>query len=167
MEYLLYKCVDHFGEISKEEMKFEIWKPSLFSIFPEGYPKKYVLFSLFKLFRVFGNSNYAVVVGYIEGNKACSLMIVPKYYKWSFMNKNDVQLIYVITEKNYQGKGLATKMLDFAKSWLVQGSFSGDIWYVTDTSNLASQRLAEKSGFRLVGKGEKVKGFFLQKLIMK
>lgn len=167
MEYIIYKCENPDDEFLKEEIAFTVWRPSLFSLFPKGYPKIYALFSLFKFFGFFVNENYAIITGIKNGKKICSLMIVPKYFKWPFMGNKDVQFMYVITKSEFRGQGMASKMITFAKAWLKENSFSGEIWYVTDTKNLASQRLAEKSGFRQIGKGQKVKRCFHQKLIMK
>ena len=76
-----------------------------------------------------------------------SLLVVPAYFRWPFMGKKDVQIIYVMTKTEYRGKGLALKMINFALSKLPPDV--NKIWYVTDENNLSSQRVAEKLNFRL------------------
>jgi len=66
------------------------------------------------------------------------------------MEHNDVQLAYVITQASSQRQGWASYLVSQGICRLARKDRS--IWYVTDTSNVASQKLAEKSGFELVGK---------------
>ena len=66
------------------------------------------------------------------------------------MERNDVQLAYVITQASSRCQGWASYLLSQGICRLARQNRS--IWYVTDTGNLASQKLAENSGFELVGK---------------
>lgn len=66
------------------------------------------------------------------------------------MASNDLQITYVVTEEGYQGKGIAFNFISFVLSHLPQDR---DIWYVTDSENVASQNLALKLGFEFVGYG--------------
>jgi len=63
------------------------------------------------------------------------------------MNKSDLQFTYVLTSSEYRGKGIGGRMLKYAIK-----EFSGqnrDIWYVTDTENVPSQRICSKVGFEV------------------
>jgi len=66
------------------------------------------------------------------------------------MEQNDVQLAYVITQASARCQGWASYLVSQGIHRLARKDRS--IWYVTDTSNVASQKLAENSGFELVGK---------------
>jgi len=66
------------------------------------------------------------------------------------MEQNDVQFAYVVTRASSRCQGWASYLVSQGICQLVRKDRS--IWYVTDTSNVASQKLAENSGFELVGK---------------
>ena len=61
-----------------------------------------------------------------------------------------MQLTYVITQASSRCQGWASYLVSQGISRLARKDRS--IWYVTDTSNVASQKLAEHSGFELVGR---------------
>lgn len=125
----------------------ECWRPSLRSWKPPGKGWKYVIYTIFHFCKVFKNYNYQAVFirSCKEGEIIASLLIVPAYYKWKFMNKGDVQLTYVLVNKNYRGKGFGKVVLAFARDRLE--NIQGSVWYVTTDDNLKSQKLAEGSGF--------------------
>lgn len=156
MEYLIYKSYyNNVCDSTKEiDIDFKIWKPSIFNPIPLGLPKKYLLYYFFYLFQIFKNKNYYAILGYKNNVIACSLLIVPSYFKWPFMQKNDVQLIYVKTYSNFRGNGYAKKMVFYSLNFLKTKSEINDIWYVTDSNNLASQALAKGTFFKndFVGK---------------
>lgn len=78
------------------------------------------------------------------------------------MHRCDLQFTYVLTSTLYRKQGIGEHMIRFA---LNKFDKPGRVfWYVTDTSNKASIRLSEKTGFKLAGLGQK-KGF-LKKLII-
>jgi ribosomal protein S18 acetylase RimI-like enzyme len=66
------------------------------------------------------------------------------------MQRNDVQLAYVLTRASSRRQGWALYLVEQSIGQLARTD--RNIWYVTDTNNLASQKLAENSGFELVGK---------------
>ena len=73
------------------------------------------------------------------------------------MKKKDVQFIYVITKKEFRGQGLAKKLMSFSIRYVANHTASDNIWWLTDESNIASQKSALALGFQLVGYGEKRK----------
>lgn len=62
------------------------------------------------------------------------------------MGRNDLQITYVVTNPKYRGHGYAAELIDQALFAL--RTKKRNIWYITDTSNLPSIRLAEKVGFQ-------------------
>ena len=81
------------------------------------------------------------------------------------MSAEDLQVTYVLTEKEFQGKGIANRFISYVLNTL---SGSEDVWYVTHKENVASQSLALKIGFELVGTGfyKRYYGGLIKKLIL-
>jgi ribosomal protein S18 acetylase RimI-like enzyme len=170
MNILIYKFRSYQGDRTQqahEDLHFEVWQPRWNNWLPRDYPKKYMLFTFFYFCGIFKNNSYYVVSCYKNKKKACSLMIVPKFFKWTFMKKDDVQFIYVKTNKDFRGLGLASNMLLFSLDFLKKKKFQYDMWYVTDQENLASQKLATKNGFEFVSLGLKKKVLLIETLIFK
>jgi ribosomal protein S18 acetylase RimI-like enzyme len=162
MDILIYRHEKSYDNeiVNDESIVFKVWQPTFFNLIHSYYPKKYILFSLFHVFHLFSNSHFYIVEGLVSGQNACSLMIVPKFYRWLFMKDNDVQFAYVITKGVYKNRGLGSKLISFSIDFLNNKNFSGNIWYVTDSDNKPSQRLAEKFGFELKGKGSRKETLF-------
>lgn len=171
-EILIYRLdrKDTLKSLDPIPYKIEHWKPGLFSGFRmKRFPFKYNLFWFFHFLGIFSNSKYAAISIRNGQDIVAALLIVPTFYKWQFMKKHDVQLTYVVTHKEYRGKGMGKYLLSYANEMLRKAP-KGDVWYVTDSSNIASQRLAASSGFILEGIGIKkrylsglVKRLFLSK----
>ena len=127
MNILIYKFDNQVALEANSEIEFKIWKPRFPNLTPKGYPKKYVLFSVMHLLHIFSNRYFSMVQGFKNGQKVCSLMVVPKYFKWTFMDKNDVQLIYVKTNKELRGKGFGLKMVQFTLKYQTKINGLGNI----------------------------------------
>ena len=71
------------------------------------------------------------------------------------MSKNDLQIGDVWTHPEHRGRGLATYGLReiVRRRWVAGRRF----WYVVDTGNGASIRVAEKAGFVKCGEGIRTK----------
>lgn len=68
------------------------------------------------------------------------------------MNKKDVQIAYVITDKDYRGKGLAAEAILNSAKYL-KNTDAENIWYVTSEDNHSSIKLCSKLGFKTIGYG--------------
>lgn len=153
MTYLIYKLnklriQDNF----KIDADLEIWKPSYRSIKHSRLPSKYFLWWFFHYLHIFRNENLQIWLFYIKDEIAHFFCVVPKYYRWPFMSENDVQIAYVVTAKKFRGNNIAYNAIAKAINDL---KVDGDIWYVTDSNNYASQKLAEKLGFEFFANGER------------
>lgn len=146
---LLYTKKNTKNEFIHDDDDYEycIWRPKITNLIPPNKGLKYLLFTLFYYTHIFKNRNYFGVNLCYQQIEVASLLIVPTFFKWPFMAKQDVQVIYVMTKKEHRGKGLAIKMIKFALSKLP--SKVDAIWYVTDENNPSSQRVAEKLDFKL------------------
>lgn len=134
------------------EYKIVFWKPGITTFVPESYPKKYFLYWFFHYFGFFKNRNYSAVLIYHNSKVVSCILVIPAYFKWPFMNKKDVQIAYVITDKEYRGKGLAAKaILNSIKK--LESTDVENIWYVTSEDNHSSIKLCTKLGFKPMGYG--------------
>ncbi|WP_114752699.1 GNAT family N-acetyltransferase [Pleomorphovibrio marinus] len=157
-------CTNSFPENSI--LKFEIWRPSIKNFIPKGYGKKYLSFWVFHYLKVFKNRNYHAILAYKENKLIGSLLLVPKYYKWDFMENNDLQITYVKVNKDERGQGYGEILMKFTLQYLENIKF-GDLWYITDTNNMTSQNLAYKCGFFLYSECTRFEKLFFKILKVK
>ena len=128
------------------------WRPSLTRISPPTLGSSPALiWWLFHLLRIFRNREYAVLL-IRHGEKWVHRSVVtPGYFRFPFMEPNDLQVGDVWTAESERNKGLA--------SWALSEILSADTirkrcyWYLTEVSNGASIRVAERAGFRLAAAG--------------
>ncbi len=125
----------------------EAWRPQLGELVPPGKGRKYALYGAFDVLGLFKSGRYRQVTGTVAGVPACSALLLPGHFRFPFMKRDDVQITYVMTAPAYRGQGLAWQLLYRA----LADHDHGDLWYVTDRSNVASQHLAAKAGLSLVG----------------
>lgn len=149
---LIYRANEIVPPNSAIEASLLVWEPSLGKLLPKGKPFKYIIYSLMALLRIFKNANYSYFTLRKENSVISSFLVVPPHYRWPFMFINDVQFTYVMTNKEFRGKGMAWQGL-FEAAVLLKKKGVNAFWYVTESDNIASQRLAEKMGFELFSKG--------------
>jgi len=122
----------------------KIWRPSLLKIIPKNRSLKYIFYWLAHYSGVFRNKNYSAVLVYKENKLISSTIVVPAYFKWPFMGKDDVQYTYSITDKEYRGKGINTMLKLYIRYiFLKEG---GKVWGVVDPHNLSSIKVLKKTG---------------------
>lgn len=143
------KCIG-----DKQSLIFKIWKPTFVNYLPFGYGKKYILFWFFHYLKIFKNSNYHTIFLFKGDELVGSLLVVPKYFKWPFMKDNDIQITYLKIKNRYRGLGYGEELMNFTLEFLKNLDY-GVLWYVTDSNNLPSQKLASKLGFEFFGKGKR------------
>lgn len=138
--------------LDKSEYDFIEWKPGPGLYLPPGKGFKYLLYWVFHYLRIFKNRDYSSFLLYDGKVRVASLLVVPAYYKWPFMQKDDLQFTYVMTNKEYRGQGIGEKLLRYA---IVRSRKPyRNLWYVTDSENQASVRLCTKVGFKLYARAK-------------
>lgn len=149
------------GEPSKklEELgySYDVWRPSLTNIIPKPFPKKYLLYWVFHFFGIFKNKDYAAVRVFDKKVIAFYMMVAPKYFKWQFMGKNDVQFIYGFTSKKHRRLGIAKLAMEGAIKEFQKPKRK--IWGVIKRDNAPSINWVQKLGF--VRAGEIERKYFL------
>jgi len=137
---------------ARPEARLLVWRPTIRSLKPDHKGWKYVFYSLFHWASVFRNRDYCSLSVNVKGEPKASMLVVPTHFRWPFMAQDDLQFTYVITSAAARRQGWASYLV---REGIRQFAREGrSIWYVTDTNNLASQKLAEKSGFDLAGSAE-------------
>ena len=138
---------------------YEIFRPRLSAPFSSGlrlFP--FVFWICFHYLRIFESEGYHLLLIRKDGNLVHRSCIFPRYFRFPFMKKNDLQVGDTWTSPSERGNGLATwalitTLLHFSSSGLV-------VWYLCDISNQASSSVAFKAGMKLVGRGVRTKSFF-------
>jgi RimJ/RimL family protein N-acetyltransferase len=140
---------------------YKFWYPSFTSVLPKGLKKLSMpVWWLFHHLRIFANQEYGIFLIYDNEKLIHRSFIFPKYFRFPFMAKNDLQIGNTYTDPDYRGKKLAT----FAIQQIVRnyGKTDGNprkIWYLVAQDNTNSIYVIEKSDFKLLGKGQKNKRF--------
>jgi ubiquinone/menaquinone biosynthesis C-methylase UbiE/GNAT superfamily N-acetyltransferase len=134
-----------------------IWKPSLSSIFPPSLNKRFLLWSIMHFLHLFSTKDYSIV--YIKRNsrivhRSC---VIPRYFRWRFMSRNDLQVTSTWTHPDFRGKGLAPIALEFITKKYYQPSRK--IWYITRNANIPSIKVCLKVGFKFIGSGVRINRF--------
>ena len=124
------------------------WRPTFGSWIPPGKDWKYIFYTAFHWLRIFRNRDYSWLALSDNVLKA-SMLCVPSYFKWPFMASNDIQFTYVMTTAAARGQGWGSRLLQTGIERLSEPGRS--FWYITDEKNIASQKLALRSGFEFVG----------------
>lgn len=132
----------------------EVWTPSWRRVLPRGllfYP--FAIWWLFHYLRIFKNRQYRVILVRDGGRVIHRSTIVPCYFRFPFMQRDDVQ-VGVWTEPEYRGRGLTGFALGKAVE-LTQGT-PRQLWYIVREANQSSVRVAEKQGLVFAGRGSRV-----------
>ncbi|MEO0529248.1 MAG: GNAT family protein [Planctomycetota bacterium] len=140
---------------SSDEYQLSIWRPRLTNAFPTGMRRKAML-AWWAMHHAhgFANRDYAVVTIHNGERLVHHTCVFPGYFRFPFMGRDDLQFGDIWTDPDSRGRGLAGTALAAAMSEF--GSAGRRFWYLTETANHASQRVATKAGFEFVGEGERV-----------
>jgi GNAT superfamily N-acetyltransferase len=141
--------------------RVHMWAPSLAELRPRGSKDKvYFAYSALNALALFPNPHYgAIVIRDPEHAISHTSMVVPPNPRFPFMSRDDLQIGATWTSVGSRGRGLATRALLEAARQYADGQRS--LWYLCETTNVASQKVAEKAGFTCIGKGRKVPRFGL------
>ena len=124
------------------------WKPSLTSIIPPTFGLKMAGFWLFHYARVFRSLEYEVIVIEKAGRIVHTTCVVPKFFRWPFMDEGDVQISSMWTDTEHRGLGLATAACQYVISSKTR---RGRVWFASRIANQASLAVCKKCSFQLVG----------------
>jgi RimJ/RimL family protein N-acetyltransferase len=128
-----------------EGYTMELWKPGLGALVPPTMSSRFIVWWLFHCCGILGNGMYRALLVRHKGVVVHRSCLVPRYFRWPFMGKNDLQITSTWTSPDHCGLGLAT----FALRRLVGGCADGSrsFWYISREDNPASIAVCVRSGF--------------------
>jgi RimJ/RimL family protein N-acetyltransferase len=129
-----------------------LWTPTQGGIVPAGLPVwPFAVWTCMHHLRLFGSREYGLFLVHQGDRLVHRSGLFPRYARFPFMGRNDLQIGDVWTHPAHQNRGLAS----FAVQQIlhVKAKPGRSIWYVVDATNLPSIRMVEKLGFVRVGVG--------------
>jgi len=135
-----------------EGYRLDVWRPSLRHIVPPGVPRfRYAAWWAFDRGRVFRNPGYAVVLVTRGGQLAHRLGVFPGWFRFPFMEPDDLQLGDLWTSPAHRGRGIASHAIG-AVVRTMQSEPRRAFWYLVHEHNVSSIRAVERAGFQLHGR---------------
>lgn len=150
--YLAYSTAGRLTapKLSDDQYHFTIWRPSLSHIrVPTLDWKTSLMFWLCHQLRLFRTREYAVILVQKGSEVVHRTCLLPTFWRWPFMNHDDLQVSAVWTDPAYRAKGIATSVSSRAISTFARTGRK--FWYITRNDNYASIRVCTKAGFQLMG----------------
>lgn len=142
---------------------FKLWRPSALRIVPHGVPTvPFGAWWAMHWLHAFSNRDYSLLLihdGKTLVHRSC---VFPRYFRFPFMGKRDLQIGDTWTAKEHRGGNLAAFAAQ--KIFELQRKPGRRFWYVASESNRPSIRAAEKAGFAPAGKGRRVSRWGLKPL---
>ena len=131
---------------------FSLWRPALNRITPKGLFRRTFIFCwIFHILRLFKSSNYSIFIIYYDQKIVHYSVVMPPFFKYPFMNKNDIQIGPIDTESDHRRKGLSSYTIGKIIDTYLQ--LDTQFWYIVRDENEISKRVIEKYGFTAWGEG--------------
>ena len=133
-----------------------LWRPTALEIVPNGVALlPFGVWWAMHNLHIFSNKDYGLYLIYDGHNLIHLSVITPRYFRFPFMGKEDLQIGDTWTMPDYREKGLAS----FAIQKIVElyKKPGRRIWYVVEEDNIPSIRAVEKAGFVKYGVGTRRK----------
>jgi lipopolysaccharide/colanic/teichoic acid biosynthesis glycosyltransferase/RimJ/RimL family protein N-acetyltransferase len=141
-----------------KDLRWEVWKPSLRSLWPKGMKTGRLLWFarwLMHYLHVFATREYSMFLIRNGERIVHRSVITPKYFGRPSMNKEDLGIGCVWTEPEYRGRGLGTYAIqEIIRLMSKPGRF---FWYITRKGNFSSIAAAEHAGLLRVGIGTRTR----------
>lgn len=162
MRYSFYRYDYVFGSQSQEEVSIDkrfnstLWNPTALEIVPKGVALLPLgVWWVMHHLHLFANQDYGLYLIYSGDNLIHRSVITPRYFRFPFMGKEDLQIGDTWTMPDYRGKGLAS----FAIQKIVElhKKPGRRFWYVVEENNIPSIKAVEKAGFAKYGVGARRK----------
>lgn len=141
-------------------VKYNYYKPRLWSIAPKGLKWKYPfpLYWVLAYLSFFKNDYYTILTIYHDRCLIHYTCLIPPFFQTPFMNDQDLQVGPIWTSKQFRRKGLAKFGISSMTSQYSQNIRK--FWYIVRKENKPSIKLIDKLGFEYYGEGVKKNGLF-------
>lgn len=131
-----------------------LWRPSWRHAIPPEQPlMPFAVWWGFHHARIFTNQDYSVLMIRDSAHIVHRSCIFPGYFRFPFMKEDDLQIGNTWTAPTCRGLGLAT--IGLREAIRLRWRSGRRFWYLTESDNLASIRVAENAGLQLVGEGRR------------
>ncbi len=148
MGYLLFERTKDITLQLKENIRVEVFKPSLFRLYGKYEQNRSFRISLFRLYTyILTKGKVKVYFALGENDKVLhSAYIIPKNLKHAFLKKNEANIGPCNTVQEARGRGLYPYMVDY----IVKDNPNDKCYLLIREENIASIRGASKAGFEVV-----------------
>lgn len=154
---LFYVWDSTFGPVQSPQelpkgISVSVWRPAKNGApFGVAHRAHHWVWWLFDRFGVFANRNCGIL--YIsDGEKVLhSSLVTPRYFRFPEMGSGDLQIGATWTDPSSRGLGYAKAAVSHIHRYWA--SEFERMWYLVEEDNVASVRVIETSGYRLLGRG--------------
>ena len=127
--------------LSEDGLVVEIFKPKILRLGLDGEEKvKRILWYIITL------GQYHILYVKQDHRIAHYSFIIPKNFRFPFMNPGDLQIGPCFTYPGFRNRGIYTKVLCLIPNIL--GEAGSGFWIYTTQNNLVSQKAIERAGYR-------------------
>jgi len=139
--------------VSPPQTAARVWRPAEHGWPPPG-PRRLqnLVWWAFTALGLFPRRDFAEVSLWREGRLLHRLIVTPRWWRFPFMARDDLQIGDLWTDPDFRGQGFARAAIAEAHR-----RFPDRFWYVVGVDNAASIRLIESCGYRLVGQGRRTR----------
>jgi RimJ/RimL family protein N-acetyltransferase len=129
-----------------------LWTPRRYEVIPRGLPwMPFAIWWVMHHLRIFSNRDYGIFCVYAGGELVHRSVVSPRYFRFPFMAKDDLQIGDTWTHPAHRRRGIAAFAIQEILAACARPRRA--VWYLTEADNIASIRAAEKLGFVKVGEG--------------
>jgi RimJ/RimL family protein N-acetyltransferase len=141
--------------------EMRIWLPASKGPPPPGSRRlRNLVWWAFSRFGVFAGRGFAELSIWRDGRMAHRLIVTPRWYRFPFMDEEDLQIGDLWTHPLERRRGLARAAI--AEAHRRFASRAGRFWYAVDARNKASISLIESCGYSFVGIGRRTAPFSIR-----
>jgi RimJ/RimL family protein N-acetyltransferase len=163
--YLFYAHGENQAKDAAElepSYSWSIWRPSLMQLWPAGKPSfrirlRFLFRCALNYLHFFATPEYGALCVFSERKLVHYSGFTPRYWRFPFLADDDLQVGDTWTAPSHRNHGLARfALLQILRLRMKLGR---RFWYVVESTNLPSIRVAESAGFTMVAKGSWIRPF--------
>ena len=151
---LIAQTAVHVPVALPQGMEFQTWVPSIRQPVAPGLGNYGLVLAAYHFLGIFRSRSFGGLYILLDGEPVHRSFVIPKYFRYTFMGRNDLQIGLTWTDPRYRGAGLATAAL----RKLVATHLHPDrkLWYIVYSDNLPSIAVSTRAGFVEVGRIRRV-----------